>query len=108
MFEGGASLALGAEEVELCRECVAAKERIKADQEIVDRANTQLKEIIIQRQSGGKEKKISALAGPYSISWSRFETSRVDSDALKKAGLYEKFVKKSETGRFTVIQKKGA
>jgi putative phage-type endonuclease len=108
MFEGGSSLALGTEEVELCRECVAAKERIKADQEIVDRANTQLKEIIIQRQSGGKEKKISAFAGPYSISWSRFETSRVDSDALKKAGLYEKFVKKSETGRFTVTQKKGA
>jgi putative phage-type endonuclease len=108
MFEGGSSLALGMEEEALCHECVRAKERIKADQEIVDRVNTQLKEIIIQRQSGGKERKISALAGPYSISWSRFETSRVDSDALKKDGLYEKYIKKSETGRFAITQKKGA
>ncbi|MDR1506559.1 MAG: YqaJ viral recombinase family protein [Treponema sp.] len=107
MFEGGSSLALGEEEKSLCREYVEANTRIKEDQEIKDRVSAQLKEIIVQRQTGAKEKKISALAGPYSISWSRFERSDIDRDALKKDGLYEKYIKKSEAGRFTVTFKKG-
>jgi putative phage-type endonuclease len=108
MFEGGSTITLGDEERALCKEYVEAKAREKEAQDVKDRVSALLKETIIKKQSKNGERKISALAGPFSISWSRYETSRVDSDALKKAGLYEKFVKKSETGRFTITEKRGA
>jgi predicted phage-related endonuclease len=105
MFEGGSSLVLGDEERELCRKYRDAHVRYKESEEIKERISTEIKVRLVQRQSGNGEKKISAIAGPYSISWSRFERSDVDRDALKKAGLYEKFVKKSETGRLTISEK---
>jgi predicted phage-related endonuclease len=106
LFSGGSTLALGDEEKELCRQYVEAQKRYKEAEEIKSRISVDLKAIIVQKQSGNGEKKISAIAGPFSISWSRYETSRVDTDALKKAGLYEKYVKKSETGRLTISEKK--
>jgi len=108
LFEGGSTLILGEQEKELCREYVEANRQYKELEKRKAEISTNLKAVIVRQAQGGGEKKLSALAGPYSISWSRFETSRVDSDALKKAGLYDRFVKKSETGRFMVTKKKGA
>jgi predicted phage-related endonuclease len=107
LFEGGSSLVLGEEEKELCREYVEAHQRSKEADETKKRISVEMKALLVQKQSSNGERKISAIAGPYSISFSRFETSRVDSDALKKAGLYEKFVKKTESGRL-LISEKGA
>jgi hypothetical protein len=68
-----------------------------------------LKEAIVSSgQAGADEKKASAKAGSYSVSWSRFNRSSVDSDALKRDGLFEKYSKVSESGRFSVTEKKGA
>jgi putative phage-type endonuclease len=109
MFTGGSALALGDEERELCRGYVDAHERFKAAEADKKRIATNLKEIIIQKQSGNtKEKKISAYAGRYSISWSRFMRKDVDVDLLKKAGLYEKYVKVSESGQMRITEKKEA
>jgi putative phage-type endonuclease len=108
MFEGGKTLALGEAEGKLCAEYVRLKKEIKELESRTAEISANLKSIIVQKAQGGTEKKLSAIAGSFTINWSRYETSRVDSDALRKAGLYEKYVKKSETGRFMVSEKKGA
>jgi hypothetical protein len=70
---------------------------------------TDLKTILVQKATGNPdEKKLSAIAGKYSISWSRFDMRRADSDALKKAGLFDQYSKVSESGHFSVTEKKGA
>jgi putative phage-type endonuclease len=108
MFAGGDTIALGEEERALCCEHVELNAQEKEIKKRKDEISTNLKAIIVRKTSGSAERKISCLAGPYTISWLRYETSRVDSDALRQAGLYEKYVKKSETGRFTITEKKGA
>jgi putative phage-type endonuclease len=108
IFEGGSTLVLGDEELSMCRQYVEAHKQYKEAEETKKRISTTLKEIIVQKQSGSGEKKISAITGSYSISWSKFETSRVDTDLLKKSGMYERFVKKSESGKFLITEKKGA
>jgi predicted phage-related endonuclease len=105
MFEGSSSLVLGDEEKELCREYREAHIRCKEAEGTKNRIAAEIKSRLIQKQSRNGEKKISAVAGPYSVSWSRFERRDVDADALKKAGLYERFVKTSETGRLTISEK---
>lgn len=98
----------GAEE-NLCEEYVEINARIK---ELESRKKTiaiNMKESIINAVcSASGEKKVSALAGPYSVSWSFYNRTSVDSDALKKAGLYEQYSKTSEVDRFTISRKKGA
>jgi putative phage-type endonuclease len=106
IFTGGGNLVLGDEEKRLCQQYVEAQRQYKEAEETKKRISTTIKEILVQKQSGAGEKKISAIAGGYSISWSRFETSRIDTDALRKAGLYDKYAKKSETGRLTITEKK--
>ncbi len=54
------------------------------------------------------EKKAAAVAGGYKISWSFFNRTSVDTDALKKAGLYEQFAKTAESDRLMISGKKGA
>lgn len=60
---------------------------------------------IVQSQTGNpKERKVSAIAGPYSVSWITVERR----DAMKKAGVYDQYVKVSSYDRFTVTEKQGA
>jgi hypothetical protein len=66
-------------------------------------------EDIVQKARGNpKERKASAIAGPYSVSWITVERHDVDRDALKKAGLHDKYQKVSTYDRFTVTEKNGA
>jgi len=108
MFSGGDTIVFGEAEKALCCEYVELNRQSKDIEKRKDEISTNLKALIVQKAQNGTERKISALAGNYSMSWSRFETSRIDNEALKKAGLYEQFLKKSETGRFTITEKKGA
>jgi predicted phage-related endonuclease len=109
MFSGGASaLNLGREEALMCADYVEINRQVKELEERKKAIAINLKEAIVQQVSPSAEKKVSALAGRYTVSWSRFETSRVDTDALKKAGIYDKYAKKSESGWFLVSEKKGA
>jgi predicted phage-related endonuclease len=110
MFEGSRStIVLGNEESALCAELCELKTTAKIVDERAKAIATDLKTILVQKATGNPdEKKLSAIAGKYAISWSRFDMRRADSDALKKAGLYEQYSKVSESGRFTVAPKKGA
>jgi predicted phage-related endonuclease len=110
MFEGARqTITLGDRERKLCAEHVLISRQIKELEGRKNEIAITLKEAIVN--SGEKnpdELKASARAGAYSISWSRFNRSSVDSDALKRDGLYEKYAKVSESGRFTITEKKGA
>lgn len=107
MFEGGMALVLGDAEKELCRQYVEASARAKEAEAEKERISSELKAAIVKQQSGGKEeKKISALAGKYSISWSRYMRHSIDTEALKKDGIYERYSKISESGMFRITEKK--
>jgi putative phage-type endonuclease len=108
MFDGGSTLALGEEERELCREYLEAHVRFKEAEDTKKRISITLKEILVKKQSKNGGKKISAIAGGYSISWSRFQQTRLDAEAIKKAGLYDQFAKTSESGALRITEKKGA
>jgi predicted phage-related endonuclease len=107
MFDGGSTLALGEEERELCREYLEAHVRFKEAEDTKKRISITLKEILVKKQSKNGEKKISAIAGKYSISWSRFQKTQLDTEAIKKAGLYDQFAKTSESGALRITEKKG-
>jgi putative phage-type endonuclease len=107
MFEGGDTIALGENEKAMCRDYVEANNQAKEADARKKEISTNLKSILVQKQRNGKEPKISALAGPYSISWSRFTKTDIDRDALREAGLYDKYSKKTETWRFMITEKKG-
>jgi predicted phage-related endonuclease len=109
MFEGGTTLVLDDEARELCREYIEAQAKYKAAEAEKERISTELKAAIVRQQSGGTgEKKISAIAGRYSVSWSRYMRHSVDTDAMKKAGVYEQYTKEYESGMFRITEKKGA
>lgn len=96
-------LNLSSEAESLCAEYLLLNTEIK-EKEIkkAQIANT-IKLKLIERQNGGGEAKIRALAGDYKISYSKYMRKSVDTDALKKDGLYEKYSKESESSMFRVI-----
>jgi predicted phage-related endonuclease len=108
MFPGTqGTILLGDAERELCAEHV----RLNAEKKVIENRMkaiaVTIKESIIQNAGDNLvEKKASAVVGPYSVSWSFFETRRVDTEALKKAGLYDQYAKTTETDRFTISEKK--
>jgi predicted phage-related endonuclease len=111
LFNGGASpLRLGEEEALMCEDYVEINRRTEELEKRKKAVAVKLKEAIIRRLPPSSDPsacgKVSAAAGHYRVSWSRVETSRVDTEALKKAGIYEKYVKKSESGRFSITEKK--
>lgn len=108
MFEGSArTISLSEDQIPLCSEYVELNKSIKEMEARKKVLAIQLKEIIVNSaEKNPDELKASAKAGNFSISWSRFNRRDVDSDALKRDGLYDKYAKVSESGRFTVTQKK--
>jgi putative phage-type endonuclease len=110
MFEGArGTITLGEREHDLCAEYVLINNQIKELEKRKAVITITIKEAIVNSaEKNPDELKARALAGDYSISWSRFNRHDVDSDALKRDGLYEKYAKVSESGRFTVTKKKEA
>jgi putative phage-type endonuclease len=108
MFHGTqGTIRLGDAERELCAEHVRLNATKKDIENRMKAIAVTVKEAIIQTDGDNLvEKKASAVAGPYSVSWSFFETRRVDTEALKKAGLYDQYAKATETDRFTISEKK--
>jgi putative phage-type endonuclease len=108
IFEGSQStIVLGAEETALCSEFVELKNQSKAVEKRIDAIAVDLKAVLALKATGNPdEKKLSAIAGQYSISWTRFDVRKADSDALRIAGLFEQYSKVSESGRFSVKGKK--
>jgi len=109
MFAGGQStIVLGEEEKKLCSDFLELSSSIKMFEERKAAISNDLKALLIRKATPGKDMKISAIAGGFNISWLRYEMSQVDTDALRKDGLYERYAKKIETGRFTVTEKKAS
>jgi putative phage-type endonuclease len=110
IFNGSRStIVLGDKEIALCAERVELNNTKKAVEKRIEAIDVNLKALLTQKAAANpEEKKAYAIAGRYSISWSRFDTRRIDTDALKKAGLYDQYSKISESGRFTITEKQGA
>jgi putative phage-type endonuclease len=109
MFKGSNTIVLGESERTLCADYV---ELTKKEKKIADRKKTiklNLMEAIVQKSKGQpKERKGSAIAGPYSVSWITVERKDPDRDAMREAGIYEQYAKVITYDRLTVTQKKGA
>jgi predicted phage-related endonuclease len=109
MFGGSETLVLDEAERNLCADYVELTRRIKEFEDKKKAIKVNLMKNIVQQTRGNPpERKMSAIAGPYSLSWITVERRDVDRDALKKAGLYDKYQKVSTYDRFTVTEKKGA
>jgi putative phage-type endonuclease len=109
MFSGSETLVLDEAQRRFCAKYVELNRSIKEMEKEKEIIKISLMEDIVQRAKGTpKERKVSAIAGPYSVSWLTVERHDVDRDALKKAGLYDKYQKVSAYDRFTVTEKKGA
>ena len=110
MFAGSqGTIRLGNKEKDLCAEYVNINRDIKELENRKHAIASMVKQSIVETAKENiTEKKACAVAGPYSISWSFFNRTSVDTDALKKAGLYEQYSKTSETDRFAISEKKGA
>jgi len=109
MFQGAdREIVLGETEKLLCDEYLSINQQLKELEDRKAAIAVTLKERIVQESQGGAERKAHATAKGYSISWSRYETVRTDTDALKKAGLFDQYSKKIESGSFRITAKKGA
>jgi predicted phage-related endonuclease len=109
MFEGSETLVLEEPERHACAEYVSINNAIKDLEKKKAAVKINLMETIVQKVKGTpQERKVSAIAGPYSVTWSTVERRDVDRDAMKKTGDYEKYLKVSTYDRFTVTEKKGA
>jgi putative phage-type endonuclease len=107
LFDGSRStIVLSDQEIALCAERVELKNTQKAVEDRIKAIDVDIKTSLIKAKGNPDEKKISAIAGRYAISWSRFDTRRIDTEAIKKAGLFDQYSKVSESGRFSITEKK--
>jgi predicted phage-related endonuclease len=108
MFDGSSGpIALTDEEVTLCQKHKDLSNKIKELETQKDATGIELKAKLITRANPDRaERKLSASGGGYSVSWSFFQRTSADSDALKKAGIFERYCKTIETDRMTITAKK--
>jgi predicted phage-related endonuclease len=108
-YNGSAStLVLTDEKKELCGQISELKTQIKCLEEKEEAAKINLKTKLCTRaKPSEKERKLSAIGGAFNVTWSFVESRRLDTDAIKKAGLYDQYSKVSTSDRLTVSVKKG-
>ena len=107
MFDGSqAALTLTEEEISLCRKHTELNAQIKELEQQKTAAAVDFKAKLVTRAKPDKtERKVSASGGGFSVSWSFYQKRSADSDALKKAGLFEQYSKVSECDRMTITDK---
>ncbi|GHU67377.1 hypothetical protein FACS189447_09520 [Spirochaetia bacterium] len=107
LFEGSNTIVLDEPQRHLCADYLDLNKAIKELEERKKNVKVNLMEAVVQKSNGKPpEKKATAIAGPYSVLWSFYERKSLDTDALKKDGLYDKYAKVSVYDRFTVTEKK--
>ena len=107
MFEGSQQTIELSEEYEgLCAEYLLLNEQIKEKEAKKAKVANKIKLKIIEEQTGKETGKVQAQAGSYKISFSKFLRKSVDTDALKKAGLYDEYAKISESSLFRITESK--
>lgn len=108
MFEGSAvSIVLDTQAESLSAEYLLINQQLKDLEKRKAQLSESLKLKIIAQQTAG-ETKAHAIAGNYRISFSKYAKKSVDTDRLKKDGLYEQYCKKSESSMFRVTESKTA
>jgi len=113
MIDGGSTIDFGDDVKELCRLYEDAKNREKTAETDKKRYKISIEAAIVEEQKKQSrktdEKKVTAFAGPYSISYWIQTRETPDTDALKRDGLFDKYKKTSEPySQIRVNQKKGA
>lgn len=107
MFEGSSvSIILDGEAESLSAEYLLINEQLKELEARKSQIASSLKLKIIAQQTGSSDTKAKAVAGKYNISFSKFMRKSVDSEKLKKDGLYEAYCKESESGMFRITEPK--
>ncbi|MDR1231300.1 MAG: YqaJ viral recombinase family protein, partial [Spirochaetaceae bacterium] len=107
MFDGADEpLMLTNEEIVLCREYTELAGQIKELETRKKAAGVDFKARLVARAAPDKkDKRLSASGGGFSVSWSFYQRHGVDSDALKKDGIFEQYCKISECDRMTITDK---
>ena len=106
-FSGSEPLELEGELRDFCGEYATINQQIKALEEKKQTVKLKLMEgIVRQAQGNPSERKVAAFAGEFAISWITVERKDIDREAMKKSGIYEKFLKVSTYDRFTVTTRK--
>jgi predicted phage-related endonuclease len=95
MYKGAAStLDLTEEEKALCQQITELKAQIKPLQERKEAAEIDLKaKLGSKAKTSENERRLYAIGGPFSVTWLMIDSPRVDTDALKKDGLYDQYRK---------------
>ncbi len=109
MFEGATgSLILDDEAKSLCAEYSLINKELKDKEQRKREISNTLKLKIIEKQDGSDDTKAKAVAGDYKLSFTKSIRKSVNSDALKKDGLYEKYTKESEVATLRITAPKEA
>jgi putative phage-type endonuclease len=108
MFEGSKGpLTLNDEEIALCQRHKDLGDRIKELEAQKDAVDIDFKAKLVTRAKPDKaERKLSATGGGFSVSWSFYQKHSVDSEALKKACLFDHYSKITDCDRMTITAKK--
>lgn len=96
----GATVQATADQVSLVENLIRLKEAIKAKQEIADAAEMQIKLTL------GDAEALIGLDGKPICTWKNQSSTRLDTDAIKAAGLYETYTRTTENRVFRPVKPK--
>lgn len=107
VFEGStASIILDEQAESLSAEYLLINQQLKDLEDKKKQIASTIKLKIIEQQNGNGEAKVRAIAGKYLISFSKSLRKSIDSEKLKKDGLYDAYCTKSETSNFSITEQK--
>lgn len=97
-LETGYEVTLDSDTASIVGEIAALDNKIKGLETDSKRLKQMLQQSILEAISSniggtpiGEGNRVTALAGDYSVSWNRVSRTSIDTDALKKAGIYDKY-----------------
>lgn len=101
MYSGSSTIYLDEMYEHLAAEYIELSEKIKDLTEEKEQRKINLK-MRIAEAADGKGDKGTVYVGSYKISWSKYMRKSIDTDRLKKEGLYDQYAKEDITNRFSV------
>lgn len=109
MYKGlPVTINLGDTGLNICEERKNADDQEKFWKKEKDRCTTELKKMMASSSLPTSDNKGSAVAGGFSLSYTKYFKCTADSDALKRDGLFEQYSKQSEVGTLRVTAPKVA
>lgn len=107
LFKGSASSIVLDEEAEsMSAEYLLINKQLKDLEAQKAQLGVALKLKIVQQQDAAGDAKVKAIAGRYTISFSKMMRKSIDTEKLKKAGLYDSFCKETESSMFRITESK--